>query len=174
MVLPEGETDTWKKLCREEPFAINHTLVRGGNTRFHSVKSGVELVREDTLVAIHDGVRPLVSRHTIDRAFKKAEKTGNAIPVIDITDSVRQIEKGVSKAVKREDFKLVQTPQVFNSSLLKEAYRQDYREDFTDDASLVENLGYTIHVVEGNIENMKITTQKDLELAGILLHSSEA
>lgn len=174
VVLPEKEMPTWEKLCRDEPFALPHQVVKGGATRFHSVKNGLEKIKTPTLVAVHDGVRPLVSHETISRAFEKAEQDGNAIPVIDIPESIRYIENGTSKSVPRARYKLVQTPQVFQSTILLKAYQQGAAgTDFTDDASLVESMGAPIHVVEGNVENIKITTQKDLELAGLLVHYAE-
>ena len=169
VTLPEQEMPTWERLCQEEPFVIEHRVVRGGASRFHSVKNGLEHLLKPGLVAVHDGVRPLVSHETIRRVFEKAEAKGNAIPVTEIPESIRLIENDTSRAVARDKYRLVQTPQVFESSLLQKAYQQDYSNEFTDDASLVENMGTPIHIVEGNIENIKITTQKDLELAGILL-----
>lgn len=174
VVLPEGEINTWERLCREEAFNIDHTLVKGGETRFHSVKNGLEQVDPSGLIAIHDGVRPLVSQQTLGRVFTKAEEKGNAIPVVPIPESIRYVGEGQSRAVPRDHYRLVQTPQVFQTETLLRAYRQDYAPEFTDDASLVEKMGETIHVVEGNTENIKITTQKDLELAGILLSHSLA
>ena len=174
VVLPEGEINTWERLCREEAFNIDHTLVKGGETRFHSVKNGLEQVDPSGLIAIHDGVRPLVSQQTLGRVFTKAEEKGNAIPVVPIPESIRYVGEGQSRAVPRDHYRLVQTPQVFQTETLLRAYRQDYAPEFTDDASLVEKMGETIHVVEGNTENIKITTQKDLELAGILLFHSLA
>jgi 2-C-methyl-D-erythritol 4-phosphate cytidylyltransferase len=169
VVLPEGEMTTWERLCHEEAFNINHTLVKGGETRFHSVKNALEQVDPSGLVAIHDGVRPLVSQQTLGRVFSRAEEKGNAIPVVPIPESIRYVGEGQTRAVPRNHYRLVQTPQVFHTQTLLRAYQQDYAPDFTDDASLVEKMGEAIHVVEGNVENIKITTQKDLELAGILL-----
>ncbi len=169
VVLPEPEMATWERLCREEAFGIDHVLVAGGKERFHSVKNGLEHAPEEGLIGVHDGVRPLVSQQTIEKAFRQAEQSGNAVPVRPLPESIRRIDNGTSQAVDREKYRLVQTPQVFDAATLKKAYRQPYRQEFTDDASLVENMGIPIHVVEGNEENIKITTQKDLELASILL-----
>ena len=174
LVLPEQEMTTWQRLCREESFSIEHTLVGGGETRYHSVKNALEQVGRSELVAVHDGVRPLVSPHTISRVFDKAREKGNAIPVTEIPESIRHLENGTSKAVPRDRYRLVQTPQVFESKILKQAYQQEYARQLTDDASLVEKMGEPIWVVDGNVENIKITTQKDLELAGLLLHFFEA
>lgn len=173
LVLPEQEMPTWNRLCQEESFNIEHTVVKGGETRYHSVKNGLEQVNDAGLVGVHDGVRPLVSRHTLSRVFDKAREKGNAVPVTQIPESIRQLENGTSKAVPRDRYKLVQTPQVFESNMLKQAYQQAYAPEFTDDASLVEKMGEPIWVVDGNVENIKVTTQKDLELAGILLHFFE-
>jgi len=169
VVLPGQEIPTWEKLCQEEPFTIEHRVVEGGDTRYQSVKNGLHHLHKAGLVAIHDGVRPLVSAETIQRVIEKAKAKGNAIPVTEIPESIRFVENDTSRAVSRDHYRLVQTPQVFESSLLKKAYQQAYNSAFTDDASVVENMGTTIHTVEGNVENIKITTQKDLELAGILL-----
>lgn len=173
VVLPGKEMPTWERLCREESFSIDHTLVKGGETRYHSVKNGLELVNQQELVAVHDGVRPLVSPITLHRVFSKAQEKGNAIPVTEIPDSLRHVENDTSKAVPREHYKLVQTPQAFEAATLKRAYQQDYDPSLTDDASLVEKMGVPIYVVDGNVENIKITTQKDIELAGLLLHFFE-
>ncbi|MBS3805916.1 MAG: 2-C-methyl-D-erythritol 4-phosphate cytidylyltransferase [Bacteroidales bacterium] len=174
LVLPEQEMATWERLCRAESFSIEHTVVKGGDARYHSVKNGLQHVGDAELVAVHDGVRPLVSTHTLSRVFAKAREKGNAIPVTEIPESIRHLEDGTSKAVPRDRYKLVQTPQVFESETLQQAYQQDHAPEFTDDASLVEKMGEPIWVVDGNVENIKITTQKDLELAGILLHFLEA
>jgi len=169
VVLPGPEIPTWERLCQEELFTVEHTIVEGGDTRYASVKNGLDHIEKPGLVAVHDGVRPLVSHETIRRVFEKAEAKGNAIPVTEIPESIRFIENDTSRAVPRDQYRLVQTPQVFESSLLKKAYQQAYSSEFTDDASLVESMGTPVHIVEGNVENIKITTQKDLELAGILL-----
>jgi 2-C-methyl-D-erythritol 4-phosphate cytidylyltransferase len=165
LVLPENHISLWKKLCREYKFNISHAVRKGGETRFHSVKNGLRGIKPGSLVAIHDGVRPLVSRNTIKRCFAKAEKKGTAIPVIGISESVRLIEDSGNQMVDRDKYKIVQTPQVFKSELLIQAYKKPYSDSFTDDASVVESIGQEISLVEGNPENIKITGKLDMIVA---------
>jgi len=169
VVLPAIQLEYWDELCKKHKFDVSHQIVKGGATRFLSVKSGLSAVKSPGLVAVHDGVRPLVSADTIIRCFATAQETGNAIPVVDLVDSIRQITLTGSESVDRNAYKLVQTPQVFDVELLTKAYEQPYSSLFTDDASVVENLGLKINLVEGNRENIKITTAFDLKLAEILL-----
>jgi 2-C-methyl-D-erythritol 4-phosphate cytidylyltransferase len=170
-VLPGNQLKYWAKLCKKYSFSIPQTLVTGGPTRYLSVKYGLQHVKEDSLVAIHDGVRPLVSKQTIKRCFDAAKKFGNAVPVISPADSLRMINEQGSVPVDRETVKIIQTPQVFNSGLIKKAYLRKYRADFTDDATVLEKAGESIHLVEGNRENIKITNPEDLIIAAALLHS---
>ncbi|MFT6716945.1 MAG: 2-C-methyl-D-erythritol 4-phosphate cytidylyltransferase [Saprospiraceae bacterium] len=167
VVLPENQATYWKSLCKEHEFTVVHKITVGGNTRFHSVKNGLDLV-SDGLVAIHDAVRPLVSKQTIETCFNEAEKMGNAVPVIPINDSMRQLQYEINKHVDREQFKIVQTPQVFQTSILKKAIEQGYQEYFTDDASVIEANRITVNLVEGNFENIKITRPSDLKMAEFL------
>lgn len=169
LVLPETQFVFWEELCRKHAFAISHQAIAGGTTRFYSVKNGLQAVEEPGLVAVHDGVRPLVSRETIERCFTAAEASGAAVPVIDLVDSIRQISGDDSVAVDRNLFKLVQTPQVFDVELLKNAYQQEFSPAFTDDASVVEALGHKVRLVEGNRENIKITTEFDLKIVETFL-----
>ncbi len=170
LVLPEDQFDFWKQLCEKHNFNVPFMLQCGGNSRFESVKNGLQLVEENVLVAIHDGVRPFVSTGTLERCFCTAEKSGNAVPVVDMVDSVREIDsQECSKQVNREKLKLVQTPQVFLSNVLLSAYSQDFDPIFTDDASVVEAMGEKINLVEGNRENIKITTDFDLKIAQSLI-----
>jgi 2-C-methyl-D-erythritol 4-phosphate cytidylyltransferase len=169
LVLPEPYIDYWKSITKKNDFTIAHQVAFGGQTRFHSVKSGLEHINESGIVAIHDGVRPLVSKETLNRVFQKAEKDGNAIPAIVITESMRRIEPDNSVHVYRDNYRLIQTPQCFHSDLIKKAYQQEYREEFTDDASVVEALGVKINLVDGNPENIKITRPIDLKFAEALL-----
>ncbi len=170
LVLPEQHIEYWKNLCKKYNFKINHKIVLGGNTRFHSVKNALDTIPvSDNLVAIHDGVRPLVSTATIERCFAKAKKTGNAIPAIPPHDSVRLINKNTNRIINRSSLLLIQTPQVFRIDKLKQAYSQDYREIFTDDASVLETFGEKIYLVEGNRENIKITSNIDLVIAKALI-----
>jgi 2-C-methyl-D-erythritol 4-phosphate cytidylyltransferase len=169
LVLPAVQIEFWNELCKKHNFMLPHQIVTGGQTRFQSVKNGLEAVKVPALVAVHDGVRPLVSIETIARCFDEAEKHGAVIPVIDSVDSIRQVTESGSQSVDRAAYKLVQTPQVFDAVLLTKAYKQDFSPLFTDDASVVEALGVKIHLVEGNRENVKITTEFDLRIAETLI-----
>lgn len=174
VVLPKIQIKVWRKFCRDYKFDYKHDIVQGGVTRFHSVKNGLKKVKgKNMLIAVHDGVRPLVSLETIRRCFRKAESSGNAVPVIDIPESVRKAEKGGNIPVDRSKYKLVQTPQVFNSDILIKSYRQEYQSNFTDDASVVESLSVSINLVAGNKENIKITTPSDLVIAESYLKSTQ-
>jgi 2-C-methyl-D-erythritol 4-phosphate cytidylyltransferase len=170
-VLPANQLNYWKGLCKQKSFSIPHRLVEGGSSRFLSVKNGLRHVEENSIVAIHDGVRPLVSIPTIKRCFKAAKKFGNAVPVIIPADSLRMINEQGSVPLDRKLVKIIQTPQVFKSDLIKKAYRQKYSAEFTDDATVLEKTGEKIHLVEGNRENIKITNPVDLIIAAALLHS---
>ncbi len=168
-VLPENQLRFWSDLQRKYSFTIPHTLVKGGKTRFESVRNGLGFTDEPGLVAIHDGVRPFVSIDTIKRCFETAEKYGNAIPVISPSDSLRIETENGSMPVDRTRIKLIQTPQVFRTDLIMYAYRQDYLPEFTDDAIVLERTGAKINLVEGNRENIKITTPEDLLVARSLI-----
>lgn len=169
VVLPEVHIDLWKEMCNEFKFDVEHSIARGGNERFHSVKNALALVPDDSLVMIHDGVRPLVSHQSIDRVLQKAAEAGNAIPYIDINESIRKVGKSKSKSVKRSKYKIIQTPQAFKSELIKLAYEQDYNDFFTDDASVLEATGVEIQMVLGNTKNIKITRPIDLIITERLL-----
>lgn len=170
VVLPEAQFPLWENLCREYKFCIQHQLVAGGSVRFESVKNGLMKIENDGIVAIHDGVRPLISFETIGRCFEIARLKGNAIPVMPVIESLRTIDGENSKAVDRSSFVTIQTPQVFNVSEIKSAYNQHFNEVFTDDASVLEAAGSAINLVEGNIENIKITHRADLILVQALLN----
>ncbi|NLI72583.1 MAG: 2-C-methyl-D-erythritol 4-phosphate cytidylyltransferase [Bacteroidales bacterium] len=170
LVLPSTQIDLWRKLCKKHQFFIKHKIVKGGSSRFHSVKNGLSAVKNSNgLIAIHDGVRPLVDIETIKRSFDGANEFGASIPVIDVVDSIRKVSGNENEAVDRNVIKLVQTPQVFRSKIILKSYEQPYRKHFTDDASVVESAGYSVKLVEGNRENIKITHMQDLQLAEILL-----
>lgn len=169
LVLPASQFETWEALCKKHAFGVPHEIAAGGATRFDSVRNGLQAVPPQGLVAVHDGVRPLVSPDTIARCFDAAEKHGAVVPVVEPVDSIRQLTADGSQSVDRSVFRLVQTPQVFDVALLKKAYEQEFSPIFTDDASVAENMGTKIHLVEGNRENIKITTAQDLALAEILL-----
>lgn len=165
LVLPKTLIDYWKSLCVNYKFLINYKLATGGETRFHSVKNGLDLIEEKGIVFIHDGVRPLVSTKTIQDCYKIAVEKGNALPVIPINESVRYSDAEENKTVDRKKYFLVQTPQTFKTELIKKAYQQDYSDLFTDDASVLESFGHKINLVDGNRENIKITYPEDLVVA---------
>jgi len=165
VVLPKNQVGTWKKLINDFQFDVEHTTVIGGEKRCHSVQNGLSTIDQNGLVAIHDGVRPLVSIDIIGRTFDIAEKKGNAIPVVLIKDSLRMISSGRSEAIDRNKFVYVQTPQTFQVEIIKKAYDQSCSEDLLDDASVLENYGVQIHLCEGEPANIKITTQEDLQIA---------
>lgn len=174
LVLPTDQQDYWQSLCREHHFDASEACVSvadGGEERFHSVRNGLLQVSSDVdLVAVHDGVRPFVSLDVIARCFDEAERRGAAIPVIPVAETLRHIyNKESSITVPRSDYRLVQTPQVFQADLLRRAYEQPYRDNFTDDASVVEALGQNVAFVEGNRENIKLTTPFDLRVASLLV-----
>ena len=172
VALPKEQFSYWSDLVLKHRFNVVHKVVAGGQSRFHSVKNALAEVDKEGLVAIHDGVRPLVTHETIERCFQMAGEKGNAIPVVDIVESIRELKGENSKAVDRSKYKAVQTPQVFKTNLIKEGYNQEFSPFFTDDASLVEAMGHTIFLTEGNRENIKITTKSDLVIAEFfLLHS---
>ncbi|MDR1402782.1 MAG: 2-C-methyl-D-erythritol 4-phosphate cytidylyltransferase [Tannerellaceae bacterium] len=166
LVLPGTHQPYWNMLCNELNCRIPHKLANGGETRFHSVQHGLSLVSEPGLVAVHDGVRPFVSAEVIENCFTEAERSGAVIPVVPFADSIREkYEPGLSRAVDRQRFVAVQTPQVFRSDWLLDAYGQAYTPGFTDDASVVEAKGFSIALAPGNRENIKLTTPFDLWVA---------
>ncbi|MFH0841604.1 MAG: 2-C-methyl-D-erythritol 4-phosphate cytidylyltransferase [Bacteroidota bacterium] len=168
-VLPENQLRYWGELQKKYSFSVQHTLVKGGRARFFSVRNGLKFVESPGLVAIHDGVRPFVSIETIKRCFETAERQGNAIPVISPSDSLRIVIEEDNKPISRLHVKQVQTPQVFDAELIRNAYRQEYLPEFTDDASVLEKTGVKINLVEGNRENIKITNPEDLIISAALL-----
>lgn len=169
LVLPVSQQAYWKDLCETYHFALRHDIADGGETRFHSVKNGLAYVKGEGLVGVHDGVRPFVSREVIAGCYEAAQTKQAVIPVIDVVETVRHLTKPGSETVPRNDYKLVQTPQVFEVQLLKEAYQQEYTDAFTDDASVVEAMGREVCLVQGNRENIKLTTPFDLKIAEVLI-----
>lgn len=166
LVLPADQHEYWQELCRKHDFRSPKLIANGGATRFHSVSNGLILLPdgEDAVVGVHDGVRPFVSAETIRRCFSAAAEGKAVVPVVPVVETLRQIlPDGKSLTRPRDEYRLVQTPQTFPLALLKEAYRQPFSEAFTDDASVVEALGKEITMVEGNRENIKITTPSDLK-----------
>lgn len=170
LVLPENQIDNWKNLVETNNYPSNYSICKGGKERFDSVKNGLDLL-ENELIMIHDGVRPLVSSPTLDRCLDTANTSGSAIPVISLIDSIRKLTPDGSQPIDRNSLKLVQTPQSFKKDWIKKAYEQAFSNDFTDDASVVQKAGYPINLVEGNLENIKITTSDDLKLAEFYLQN---
>ena len=165
LVLNKNYIDYWKKLCGSLGFNITHNIVEGGPTRFHSVVNGLRDIPMESFVLIHDAVRPFASQETITRVFKMALKMGNAIPSVPINDSIREIYGSTNKMVNRNNIRAIQTPQAFHTSLIKNAYNQNYSPSFTDDASVLESFGEKINLVDGNVENIKISNPIDLIIA---------
>ena len=175
LVLPKAQQEYWKELCQQYHFNVEYLLADGGETRFHSVQHGLALIPDDAegVVGVHDGVRPFPSLQVIRRCYETAREKKAVIPVIPVVETLRHLEGAAnsqsSKTVPRNDYRLVQTPQTFDIQLLKAATRQPYNDGFTDDASVVEAFGFDITLVEGNRENIKITTPFDLRMAEVLL-----
>lgn len=164
VVLPEKQHDYWNGLCGKYCFDISHKVVHGGTERFFSVLNGLLAVDENCeLIAVHDGVRPFVDVDVIARCFDGARNYDAVIPVVDVVETLRHIEGEDSITVPRSEYKLVQTPQVFKADVLRKAYSQPFTPFFTDDASVVESLGYKVALVEGNRKNIKVTTKEDLK-----------
>lgn len=169
VVLPHSQQTYWARLCEEYHFSLPHRVADGGETRFHSVRNGLAWVEAPGRVGVHDGVRPFVSPEVIARCYALAATKKAVVPVIPVVETVRRLANGGSLTVNREEYRLVQTPQVFDVELLKKAYEQPYSPAFTDDASVVEALGVPVALTEGNRENIKITTPFDLRVAEALL-----
>ncbi len=170
VVLPESQFGFWNDLCTRHAFTIVHKTVAGGTERFHSVKNGLSAVSNKGVIGIHDAVRPLVSKETLIKCFVIAAQQGSAIPVVSSVDSIRELsDNGQSRQVNRNAYKMVQTPQCFTKDVITTAFQQDYSIEFTDDASVAEKAGFPIYLVEGNRENIKITTPMDLAICERLL-----
>ena len=174
LVLPEAQQDYWQELCRKYNFEVEYQLANGGQTRFHSVQNGLALVPDDAegVVGVHDGVRPFPSFEVISNCYETARTVKAVIPVIPVVETVRHLSPLTSITVPRDEYRLVQTPQTFDIQLLKAANRQPYNDGFTDDASVVESYGHAITLVEGNRENIKITTPYDIVVAEAILTSN--
>jgi 2-C-methyl-D-erythritol 4-phosphate cytidylyltransferase len=166
LTLPENQIQTWQKLCAEYGFDCKHAIVAGGITRFHSVRNALEGIGDDyEIIAVHDGVRPLVNIDIIKKCFELAIEKGSAIPIVRINESIRRICKNTNEIISREGICIVQTPQVFEYDIIMNAYKQAYIPEFTDDASVVEKSGYPINYIEGHRENIKITFPTDIDFA---------
>jgi len=162
VTLPEEWKSYWEELCSKYKFTLPHTIISGGKERYHSIQLALQHAT-GKFIAVHDGVRPHVSLETIQRCFDAAKTTGSGIPVLEVNESLREIlSDGSSRAVIRSQFRSVQTPQVFSKNILEKAYQLPFHTGITDDASLVEEAGFTVTLVEGNVENIKITTRGDL------------
>ena len=176
LVIPEDHSSYWEMLCRELNFTVPHRLVHGGETRFHSARNGLLSIpvspqspNHTDLIAVHDGVRPFVSSTVISTCYELAETYGAAIPVAPMIETVRVLDGAENHSFDRAQLCIVQTPQIFRADILRKAYEQPYESRFTDDASLVDASGHPIHLFEGNPENIKITTQRDLHYAKTLI-----
>lgn len=171
LVLPKTQQEYWRNLCLEHGFQATYTIADGGETRFHSVRNGLSLIPdgERGVVGVHDGVRPFVSTEVIGRCYEAARKSGAVIPVTPVVETLRYVgDSEAGRNVARSDYRLVQTPQAFDIQLLKKAYGQEYSEAFTDDASVAESIGVSVTMVDGNRENIKITTPFDMTVAEAL------
>ena len=169
LVLPRAQIENWEELCKQYNFILKHTVVAGGINRFGSVKNGLAKIDEGSIVAIHDGVRPLVSKNLINKLIGATKKGNGIIPIVAVKDSIRKVEGYKSKAVSRSNLYKVQTPQCFFASTLKDAYKQNFSLFFTDDASVLESNGGKIITIIGEEKNLKITTKEDLMLAEALI-----
>ena len=171
LVLPQAQQDYWHQLCKDYDFKVEYVLANGGETRFHSVQNGLAKIPDDAegVVGVHDGVRPFPSIDVIRNCYETARTTKAVIPVVPVVETVRHLQGNTSETVPRNDYRLVQTPQTFDIQLLKAANKQPYNDGFTDDASVVEAFGFNITLVEGNRENIKITTPYDLKIAEVLI-----
>jgi 2-C-methyl-D-erythritol 4-phosphate cytidylyltransferase len=174
LVLPENEIVTWKNLCIEHHFTQPHQIVAGGKTRFASVRNGLSAIAErEGLVAIHDGVRPLVPAEVIARSFALAEEKGSAVAAVPLKDSLRMmLNETDSQIIDRTPCRLIQTPQTFDLQTIRHAYAEATHEDFTDDAAVAEAAGFPVYLTEGSYENLKITTPEDLWVAEAILRRS--
>ena len=169
VALPSQYMDTWRQLCSKYKFHLRYSLVEGGSNRFYSVKNALNSITGAGIVAIHDGVRPLISKSLILKSYSEAAKYGNAVPCIEVKDSVRILSENGNSAIKREILRGIQTPQCFDIQLIKSAYQQDFSDNFTDDATVLENTGARIHLFKGSRKNIKITWPEDLKIAAQLL-----
>lgn len=169
LTLPEEWLNYWENLMVEFDFRIPHCIVEGGKERYDSIKNALDRCHGD-YIAVHDGVRPLVSEDTLRACFREVRDKGAVIPVLPVTQSLRRIvDEGETESVDRSQYMTVQTPQCFKREILEEAYQLPFHSGITDDASLVEDSGVKISTVIGNIENIKITTQADLKYAEMFL-----
>lgn len=174
LVLPQDQIASWHSLCQTHNFKVPCQVVPGGSTRFQSVKKGLDAIEATTgIVAVHDGVRPLVPQHIIGASYHLAAQHGSAVAAVRLKESIRITDKDKTHAVDRSQYRLIQTPQTFKLEWLKDAYNTEEISSFTDDASVVENAGYSISLFEGSHANIKITTPEDMPIAEALLKREE-
>lgn len=169
VVLSPEKKAWWKQYCTDTGFLERYAVPSGGITRFHSVSNALQYLPDDTVVAIHDGVRPFVTTEFLEKMFAAGEEMGNAVPACPPVETVREVSGPESYVLRRDDIRLIQTPQVFRSEVIKAAYKLPYDPSYTDDASVAEAAGYRINLVEGLRYNIKITTPEDLEIARLRL-----
>lgn len=169
LVLPAAQLSLAQIVLQAFPERIDMSIVAGGATRFHSVANGLKAASSDSIVMVHDGARPLISTELIRRCYKQTEEAGSAVPVIPVADSIRQVDAKGSKSINRESLRIVQTPQAFQAALLLEAFQRPYETSFTDEATVVEAMGQSVRLVEGERSNLKITVPEDLLIAEALL-----
>ena len=172
LVLPPDQLNSAKTVLKSYLGAIDVTTVAGGETRYQSVQNGLKKVNDDGVVFIHDGVRPLLSQDLIQRCYQQAIEKGSAIPVTPVMDSIRIIENGISKPINREQLRIIQTPQTFLTNIILPAFRQEYNPSFTDEANVVEAYGTRVPLIDGALDNIKVTTPEDMLIAETLLKAS--
>ncbi len=172
LVLPSDQLNSAKTVLKSYLGNIEVTTVAGGETRYESVQNGLKKVHNDGVVFIHDGVRPLISQDLIQRCYQQAIEKGSAIPVIPVMDSIRILENGSSHPINREHLRIVQTPQTFMTNIILPAFQQEYQASFTDEANVVEAQGAPVHLIDGALENIKVTTPEDMLIAETLLKAS--
>lgn len=173
LVLPEEHISYAQMVLKEFPGRIDINIVAGGETRFHSVQNGLKAIKEEAVVFVHDGVRPLVSVELIRSCYNQAIEKGSAIPAIAVTDSIRMMKADNSTPVNRETLRSIQTPQTFRSDIILPAFEQEYSDAFTDEATVVEAFGKDVHLIEGEKKNIKITTPEDMQWAEVILKDEE-
>lgn len=169
LVLPEDQLRSAQIVLRSYLGGVDVTIVAGGETRYHSVQNGLKVIKDDGIVFVHDGARPLVSTELILRCYVQAMEKGSAIPTIAVTESLRVVDDNNSRPVDREHIRIIQTPQTFHSSILLPAFEQEYQTSFTDEATVLEAFGTKVHLIDGARDNIKVTTPEDMLIAEVLL-----
>ena len=171
VVLHPDYIEFWRSLCEKHDYSVSHSIVSGGSERFYSVQKAIQSLvdTEEAIVGIHDAVRPMVSVATLERCYATAQETGSAVPCVSVNDSMRIVDADGNRSINRSSLRIIQTPQCFRLNLLRRAFTQEYNTAFTDDASVVEALGESIELVEGNRENIKVTTPEDMHWLNLLL-----